>query len=142
MKAQGYTKETILDLGISERNFPEFRSGDTICVTLRVKEGAKERLQDFEGVVMGSKGKGITKTFRIRKIADGIAVEKIFPYYAPVISSIKLIKQGVVRRTKLYYLRSKKGRDAEIPTKQKTAEQKKEAADLKLKRSQKANVTA
>jgi large subunit ribosomal protein L19 len=118
MKAAHYTKETILNMGTSERNFPDFKAGDTICVTVKVKEGAKERLQDFQGTVIKIKGSGIGKTFCVRKITDGVSVEKIFPYFSPSISEVTLLKKGVVRRAKLYYLRTKKGKDAEVKIKQ------------------------
>lgn len=127
MRAQTYTKETILDLGIMSRDFPDFTIGDTIAVGVKVKEtvkekdktSTKERIQIFEGAVMGFKGRGITRTFRVRKFTDGIAVEKIFPYYSPAIASIALLKQGKVRRAKLYYLRNKQGKSAVVKTKNK-----------------------
>jgi large subunit ribosomal protein L19 len=113
MKANRLTKETIKYLNITEKNFPVFKVGDTILVSVKVIEGEKERIQDFEGVVMGMKGDGIQKTFRVRKLAaGGIPVERIFPYYSPIVNGIRLISKGVVRRAKLYYLRKKKGRDA------------------------------
>ena len=119
MKANHYTKETVLNLGLTERNFPDFRSGDTVCVTVKVKEGSKERLQDFQGSVIKIKGTGIVKTFCVRKITDGVAIEKIFPYHSPTISSISLIKRGIVRRAKLYYLRDRQGKEGQVETRQK-----------------------
>ena len=132
MKAAKYTKETILGIGVIERNFPEFAPGDTISVSLKVqetglgnkdkkkKERAKEnRTQNFDGIVVGMKGGGINKTFTIRKITCGVAVEKIIPFYSPIITEIKLLKYGIVRRAKLFYLRNKKGVDALVKTRNK-----------------------
>lgn len=114
MKATKLTKETIKLLDMPETNFPSFSPGDTISVSVKVTEGVKERIQDFEGVVIGIKGGGMSKTFRVRKISFGVAIERIFPYYSPIISKITFISGGVVRRAKLYYLRDKKGRDAVV----------------------------
>jgi len=114
MKANKLTKETILSLGIEEKIYPDFSSGDTIKITLKVIENGKERLQDFSGVVTGEKGTGITKTFRIRKITEGISVERILPYYSPSIKEISILKFGKVRRAKLYYLKDRYGKAAEI----------------------------
>lgn len=114
MKSKNLTKETILSLGTEERNFPKFSVGDTIAISLKVVESGKERIQEFSGVFIGEKGTGITKTIRIRKMADGFGVERIFPYYSPAIEKIKIEKRGLVRRAKLYYLRDKKGKKAEI----------------------------
>ncbi|MCK4499687.1 50S ribosomal protein L19, partial [Candidatus Babeliales bacterium] len=98
MKASKFTKETILDIGTTDRGFPKFNVGDTIEVSQFVKEGEKERIQKFTGAVIGMHTKGIGSTFTVRKIGAGsIGVERIFPYYSPVISSIKLVQQGRVR---------------------------------------------
>lgn len=94
-----------------------FRVGDTVRVTMRIKEGEKERLQSFEGVVIARRGSGTRETFTVRKVSYGIGVEKIFPLYSPLIEKIKVIKQGDVRRAKLYYLRGKKGKGAKIKEK-------------------------
>lgn len=96
---------------------PAFKSGDTLTVTYKIKEGAKERLQSFRGVVIQRKGTGTTQTFTIRKISDGIGVERIFPLYSPAIETIKLEKVGVVRRARIYYYRSLKGKKARIKEK-------------------------
>lgn len=117
MKSTNYTKETILSMGMPDRQFPAFRAGDTIRVTTKIVEGDKERLQDFEGVVVGLKGTGITATFRMRKISEGIAVERIFPYCTPTITAITVLHEGVVRRAKLYYLRQRTGKNAEVEKK-------------------------
>tara|TARA_B100001123_G_C14825343_1_gene833929 strand:- start:150 stop:494 length:345 start_codon:yes stop_codon:yes gene_type:complete len=96
-------------------DIPSFRSGDTINVGVRVIEGNKSRVQNFEGVVIAiSSGGGMDKTFTIRKISNGVGVERIFPINSPNIDSIKIIKKGKVRRAKLYYLRDLKGKAARI----------------------------
>ncbi len=84
---------------------PEFRPGDTINIAVRVIEGEKERVQNFQGIVIARRGSGINATFRVRKISNGIGVERIFPLYSPIISNIDVVKRGSVRRAKLYYLR-------------------------------------
>ena len=98
-------------------DIPRFRSGDTINVGVKVIEGDKSRVQYFEGVVIAiSSGSGTDKTFTIRKISNGVGVERIFPIHSPNIDSIKVIKKGKVRRAKLYYLRNLKGKAARIKT--------------------------
>lgn len=89
---------------------PSFKSGDTITVTYKIVEGNKERLQSFRGTVIQIKGSGITKMFTIRKISDGIGVERIFPLYSPHIDHIEVNKVGVVRRARIYYLRGLTGK--------------------------------
>ena len=94
-------------------NLTEFRVGDTIKVHYRIKEGEKTRIQPYEGIVIGRKGEGSSKTFMVRKIgADGVGVERIFPLHSPNIEKLEVVKKGKVRRAKLYYLRDKKGRAA------------------------------
>ena len=96
-------------------DIPTFRSGDTINVGVKVVEGNKSRVQNFEGVVIAiSSGGGMDKTFTIRKISNGVGVERIFPINSPNIDSIKVLKKGKVRRAKLYYLRDLKGKAARI----------------------------
>lgn len=101
----------------AEKEVPSFKSGDTITVTYKIVEGNKERLQSFRGTVIQIKGRGVTKMFTIRKISDGIGVERIFPLYSPHIDSIEVNKHGKVRRTKLYYLRKLTGKKARIKEK-------------------------
>ena len=97
------------------KDLPEFRSGDTISVGYRVIEGSRSRVQSFEGVVIKiSSGHGLDKTFTVRKISGGIGVERIFPFHSPNIESIKVLKEGKVRRAKLYYLRGLKGKATRI----------------------------
>ncbi len=93
-------------------DFPRFQSGDTINVHVKVIEGDKERVQQYQGIVMGIKGSGIGRTFRVRKISNGVGVERIFPLHSPSIAKIEKIKEGKVRRAKLYYLRALKGKSA------------------------------
>ena len=84
---------------------PSFNPGDTINVHVRVVEGDKERIQQFQGVVIGKRGGGLNTTFTVRKISDGVGVERIFPLHSPRIAKIERVKEGKVRRAKLYYLR-------------------------------------
>lgn len=97
-----------------KRNVVDFSIGDTIKVYVKVVEGDKERVQPFQGVVIGRKGSGTRETFMMRKISFGVGVEKIFPVCSPSIDRIEVIKRGNVRRAKLYYLRGKKGKSAKI----------------------------
>lgn len=93
-------------------DLPVFHAGDTISVHVKVVEGDKERIQQFQGIVMGIKGSGIGKTFRVRKISNGVGVERIFPIHSPNIAKIDKIREGKVRRAKLYYLRKLTGKSA------------------------------
>lgn len=103
---EGYRKE-----------IPPFRVGDTISVSMKIKEGEKERVQVFTGLVIGRRGGGTRETFMVRKISYGVGVEKIFPLHSPLIEGIKVVKQGLVKRAKLYYLRDKKGKAAKVKEK-------------------------
>lgn len=115
MKAKGITKETILDRGVAERNFPSFSAGDAIRVAYRIKEGNKERTQYFEGDVIAVHNNGVSSTFVVRRIgANGIAVERIFPFYSPRLEGIEFLRHGDVRRAKLYYMRSRIGKKARV----------------------------
>lgn len=99
-------------------NIPEFKSGDTVNVHYRVREGDKERIQQFQGVVISRKGTGPNQTFMVRKISAGnIGVERIFPLYSPFVAKIEVKKEGAVRRSKLYYLRELQGKSARIKEK-------------------------
>ncbi|MBO5194758.1 MAG: 50S ribosomal protein L19 [Bacteroidales bacterium] len=98
--------------------YPEFKAGDTITVTYRIKEGDKERLQKFRGVVLQVRGASpATKTFTIRKVSNGIGVERIFPFESPFIDSIEVNKVGKVRRARIFYLRNLSGKKARIKEK-------------------------
>ncbi len=97
--------------------FPDFKAGDTITVFYKIKEGNKEREQQFQGVVLQRKGKGTSRTFTVRKISGGIGVERIFPLFSPKISKIKVDKKGSVRRARIFYLRGITGKAARIEEK-------------------------
>ena len=93
-------------------NLPAFRPGDTVRVHVKIKEGDKTRVQPFEGVVIGRRGRDVQETFTVRKVSFGIGVERIFPLHSPLIESVETLRAGRVRRAKLYYLRGKKGKKA------------------------------
>lgn len=95
----------------------DFRSGDNVSVSYRIIEGAKERIQIFRGDVIQIKGEGLNKTFTVRKMSNGVGVERIFPINSPAIADIKVLKRGKVRRAKLYYLRDLVGKKARIKEK-------------------------
>ena len=99
-------------------DLPDFRPGDNIVVSYKIVEGAKERVQQFRGDVIQINGTGSTKTFTVRKISNGVGVERIFPFGVPAIEDIKVLKKGKVRRAKLYYLRELVGKKARIKEKQ------------------------
>lgn len=96
------------------KEYPNFRAGDTITVTYRIVEGAKERLQKFRGVVIQRKGTGSTQTFTVRKMSDNVGVERVFPLNSPFIQDIEMSKAGKVRRAKIFYLRGLTGKKARI----------------------------
>lgn len=98
---------------------PEFSIGDTVRVNLRIKEGDKERLQAFEGVVIARKNGGIRETFTVRKISYGVGVEKAFPIHSPKIASIEVVRKGRPRRAKLYYVRNLTGKAAKVKAEKK-----------------------
>jgi len=95
-------------------DIPEFRSGDTVVVMVKIKEGNRERLQAFEGVVMRRRGGGTRSTFTVRKVSYGIGVERVFPLHSPAIESVSVKGRGKVRSARLYYLRGLKGKAARI----------------------------
>lgn len=95
-------------------DFPQFRPGDNVVVSYKIIEGNKERVQDFRGDVLQLNGEGATRTFTVRKISNGIGVERIFPYNSPNIVEVKILKRGHVRRAKLFYLRDLIGKKARI----------------------------
>ncbi len=103
-----------LDAESLRKDIPQFRSGDELKVHVRVIEGAKSRLQVFQGIVIRRQGDGVRETFTIRKISYGVGVERTFPVHTPVIEKIELVKKGDVRRAKLYYLRDLRGKAAKI----------------------------
>lgn len=93
---------------------PEFGPGDTIKMQVKVVEGEKERLQVFQGVVLGRRGAGLRASFTVRKVSDGVGVERIFPLHSPSIAKIEVVRRGAVRRAKIYYLSELKGKSARI----------------------------
>lgn len=97
-----------------KKSLPEFRAGDTVRVHCKIKEGDKERIQVFEGVVLGRKGQGREATFTVRKVSYGVGVERIFPIHSPMVDRIEVISHGKVRRSKIYYLRKLSGKKARI----------------------------
>jgi large subunit ribosomal protein L19 len=99
------------------KEIPAFQSGDTVVVQVKVKEGTRERLQAFEGVVIAKKNRGLNSAFTVRKISHGVGVERVFQTYSPIIQSISVIRRGDVRRAKLYYLRKLSGKAARIKEK-------------------------
>ncbi len=95
-------------------DLPAFAPGDTVRVRVRVREGATERIQAFEGICIARKGAGLNETFRVRKISGGVGVERIFPVHSPSIAGIEVVRRGHVRRAKLYYLRARRGKRARV----------------------------
>ncbi len=95
-------------------DLPDYGVGDTVKVHYKIKEGSKERIQIFQGVVIQKRGAGISKTFTVRKISDGVAVERVFPQHTPLIDKLEIVRYGQVRRAKLFYLRTAKGKAARI----------------------------
>ena len=103
--------EAIENLG---KDVPEFRAGDTVRVGVKVVEGTRERVQNFEGVVIARSNRGMGSNFTVRKMSFGEGVERVFPLYSPIVDSITVVRRGVVRRAKLYYLRGRTGKRARI----------------------------
>ncbi|MGM9536910.1 MAG: 50S ribosomal protein L19 [Candidatus Onthomonas sp.] len=96
---------------------PEIRVGDTVRVHIKIKEGAKERIQTFEGTVIAKKHGGVNETFTVRRISYGVGVEKVFPVHSPLVEKVELVRKGKVRRAKLYYLRDRVGKAAKVKEK-------------------------
>ncbi|MCG5234501.1 50S ribosomal protein L19 [Xanthobacter autotrophicus] len=115
-----------------KRAIPDFQPGDTIIVNVKVVEGERSRVQAYEGVCIARSGGGINESFTVRKISYGEGVERVFPVYAPLIDSIKVVRRGKVRRAKLYYLRDRRGKSARI------AERQDRTADGKIKKGGKS----
>ncbi len=102
---------------VERKEFPSFKAGDTITVSYKIKEGNKERIQQFQGVVLQRSGSGSTETFTVRKISGNTGVERIFPIASPFIDAIEVNKHGVVRRARIFYLRGLRGKKARIKEK-------------------------
>ena len=113
---ENFEKDQMQQL-MSGKTYPEFNSGDTLKVHLKVKEGEKERIQVFEGVCIAKKNAGVNSSFTVRKISYGEGIERVLPYFSPQISKIEVVKKGDVRRSKLYYLRGRSGKSARIAEK-------------------------
>ncbi len=114
MNALDYVNQMAVDTAIEARKakdgenyieVPRFKAGDTVIVSVRVVEGEKERIQNFKGIVLARQGGGIQETFLVRKVSNGVGVERIFPLFSPMIQKIEVVRVGRVRRAKLYYLR-------------------------------------
>ncbi len=103
-----------LEKSMMRSNLPDFRSGDTISVHYKIREGDRERIQIFEGVVIAKKGGGVRETFIVRKVSYGVGVERIFPLHSPLIDKIEVKKKGKVRKAKLYYLRGRSKKASRI----------------------------
>ncbi len=97
-------------------DIPQFRSGDTVKVHVKIREGEKERIQIFQGIVIAKRKGGMSSSFTVRKISYGIGVEKIFPLHSPAIEKIEVVERGIVRRSRLYYLRKLRGKAARVKT--------------------------
>ena len=110
--------EAIENLG---KDIPEFRAGDTLRVGVKVIEGTRERVQNFEGVVIARSNRGMGSNFTVRKMSFGEGVERVFPLYSPIVDSITVVRRGVVRRAKLYYLRGRTGKSARIAERRENA---------------------
>ena len=102
---------------VERKELPEFKAGDTITVHYKIKEGNKERIQNFQGVVLQRRGSGSTETFTVRKITNGVGVERVFPIASPFIEQIDVNKRGAVRRARIFYLRNLTGKKARIKEK-------------------------
>lgn len=102
---------------VVRQDLPVFRPGDTVKVQVRVVEGAKERIQTFQGIVIRRQGSGIAETFTVRKVSFNVGVERTFPVNSPTVSSVEMVTRGDVRRAKLYYLRTRVGRAAKVKEK-------------------------
>ena len=105
-----------------KKDFPKFKAGDNITVNYKIIEGSKERIQSFRGDVIKSQGQGTTATFTVRKISDGIGVERLFPFFSPNVESIVVNKVGRVRRAKIFYQRERSGKSARIQEKKRAIE--------------------
>ena len=105
------------DTFVEKKELPGFKAGDTVTVHYKIIEGNKERIQQYQGVVLQRRGAGISQTFTVRKISNGVGVERIFPLYSPKIDKIVLDKRGVVRRARIFYLREISGKKARIEEK-------------------------
>ena len=107
----------IISQGSIKTELPEFNIGDTVKVSVNIKEGDRERIQMFEGTVIARKGSGVAETFTVRRVSYGVGVERIFPLHSPNVKNVQVIRYGKVRRSKLYYLRNRLGKAAKVKEK-------------------------
>ena len=116
---------------VTKKEIPAFKAGDTVTVHYKIKEGDKERVQQYQGVVIQRRGAGASATFTVRKLSNGVGVERVFPLFSPFIETIEINKEGVVRRAKIYYIRGAKGKKARIEEKQQGVVEESKAAPAK-----------
>ncbi len=107
----------IISQGSIKNELPQFNIGDTVRVSVNIREGEKERIQMFEGTVIARKGSGVAETFTVRRVSYGVGVERVFPMHSPNVRGVQVIRQGKVRRSKLYYLRDRVGKAAKVKEK-------------------------
>ena len=107
----------IISQGSLKSEVPDFNIGDTVKVSVNIKEGERERIQMFEGTVIARKGGGIAETFTVRRVSYGVGVERVFPLHSPNVKNIQVVRHGKVRRSKLYYLRNRLGKSAKVKEK-------------------------
>jgi large subunit ribosomal protein L19 len=113
MEIMNFVQDTLVE----KKQYPAFKAGDTVTVHYKIREGNKERIQPFQGVVIQRRGSGATETFTVRKISGNVGVERIFPVCSPFIENIELNRRGVVRRARIFYLRALRGKKARIKEK-------------------------
>lgn len=104
----------IISQGSLREEVPQFNIGDTVRVDVNIREGERERIQQFEGTVIARKGSGISETFTVRRVSYGVGVERVFPLHSPNVKAVKVVRHGRVRRAKLYYLRNRVGKAAKV----------------------------
>jgi large subunit ribosomal protein L19 len=118
--SQASGKVALVEKKIVKPDMPSFGAGDTVRVHVKIKEGDKERVQAYEGVVIGLQGQGSRKSFVVRKISHGVGVERVFPMYSPAVSKVEVLDEGRVRRSKIYYVRERSGKAARIRSESET----------------------
>lgn len=118
LKSETMDKLKLVEQSLINEDIPHFTAGDTVNVHYRVREGEKERIQQYQGVVLSERGSGPNKTFTVRKISGGVGIERVFPLNSPFIAKIDVLKKGKVRRSKLFYLRDLQGKAARIKEKE------------------------
>ncbi|MGI6772762.1 MAG: 50S ribosomal protein L19 [Clostridiales bacterium] len=104
----------IIEAGMLKENVPAFSIGDTVRVHVKIREGERERIQVFEGIVIARKGSGVSETFTVRRLSYGVGVERVFPVHSPNVAKVEVVRHGRVRRAKLYYLRGRVGKAAKV----------------------------